>query len=301
MIFEFDMEIKEQKIKNYLSTEFIGSEIHIFERVESTNDTAKELAVNGCKEGTVIIADSQSKGRGRQERRWESPAGVGIYLSIVVKPKKIMPQLTLVAGVSAAEAIMKIVNSNPFASLLMERATPPSPPLQREGEGEVSLKWPNDININGKKAGGILTEGVENGKAIIVGIGINVNTPTPIPIGVGGEGFPDELKDKATSIMIETGRRIDRNILIAEILNKFEFWYKKFIIEEKETVMKRWRELSDTSGRRVKVNVGDSVFEGVALGLDNDGSLMIRLDDGFLKKVSAGEIFYCKNLSSHFR
>lgn len=286
------MKLDRKKIISHLTAKFIGSEIHIFERVESTNDTAKELAVNGCKEGTVIIADSQSKGRGRQGRSWESPAGVGIYLSIVVKPKKIMPQLTLVAGVSAAEAIIKIVNSDPFASLLMEKATPPSPPLQGGEEGGVSLKWPNDININGKKTGGILTEAIENGKAIIVGIGINVNTPTPMGIGVGSEGFTDELKNKATSIMMETGRRIDRNILIAEILNRFEFWYKKFIIEEKEAIIKRWKELSDTSGRRVKINVGDSVFEGVALDLDNDGSLMIRLDDGFLKKVSAGDVCY---------
>src|SRR3990167_5419963 len=152
--------------------------------------------------------------------------------------------------------------------------------------GRVSLKWPNDININGKKAGGILTEGISKGKAVIVGIGINVNTPP-----WGGEGFSDELKDKATSIMIETGKRVDRNLLIAELLNRFEYWYKKFM-EGDETVMKRWRELSDTSGRRVKVNVGDRVYEGIAKVLDNDGSLMIRLDDGSIKKISAGEVCY---------
>src|SRR3990167_5093294 len=91
---------------------------------------------------------------------------------------------------------------------------------------QPKLKWPNDININGKKAGGILTEGISKGKAVIVGIGINVNTPP-----WGGEGFSDELKDKATSIMMETGKRVDRNLLIAELLNSFEYWYEKFIEE----------------------------------------------------------------------
>ena len=294
------MEFEKEKIRSHLLTEFIGSEIHIFDRVESTNDTAKEIAISGCKEGSVVIADSQSKGKGRLGRRWESPAGVGIYLSIILKPKKVVSQLTLVAGVAVAEAIKGII--------------PPHPPLKKGGKGgifRVSLKWPNDININGKKAGGILTEGISKGKVVIVGIGINVNTPPSSPPlrpplsppseggekgevkrgGWGGEGFSDELKDKATSIMIETGKRVDRNLLIAELLNRFEYWYKKFM-EGDETVMKRWRELSDTSGRRVKVNVGDRVYEGIAKVLDNDGSLMIRLDDGSIKKISAGEVCY---------
>ncbi|OGV97928.1 MAG: biotin--[acetyl-CoA-carboxylase] ligase [Nitrospinae bacterium RIFCSPLOWO2_02_39_17] len=277
------MKLDKKKIKDHLTTKFIGSDIYIYGKVESTNDIAKELTNNGCKEGTVIIADLQSKGRGRQGRRWESPEGVGIYLSIVLKPEKIIPQLTLVAGVSAAEAIITSCKLQVTSNVILSEAKN----LNRESR--IFLKWPNDININGKKAGGILTEAIENGKAIIVGIGINVNTELSM--------FTDELKNKATSIMMETGKRVDRNLLIAELLNRFEYWYKKFNVGQgfslaNETVIKRWKELSDTSGRRVKVNVGDSVFEGVALGLDNDGSLMIRLDDGFLKKVSAGEICY---------
>ncbi|MBI5747551.1 MAG: biotin--[acetyl-CoA-carboxylase] ligase, partial [Nitrospinae bacterium] len=233
--------IESGKIKEHLSTEFIGSDIFLFDRVESTNDIAKEIAVSGCKEGAVVIADSQSKGKGRLGRRWESPSGVGIYLSIILKPKKVVSQLTLVAGVAVAEAIVKIADSlNPKSEIL-------NPKLPC-----VSLKWPNDININGKKAGGILTEVISKGKAVIVGIGINVNTPPSSPPFQGGEqkgGFPDELKDKATSIMIETGKRVDRNLLIAELLNSFECWHEKFI-EEGETVMKKWKELSDTVGRR---------------------------------------------------
>ena len=269
------MEFEKEKIRSHLLTEFIGSEIHIFDRVESTNDTAKEIAVSGCKEGAVVIADSQSKGKGRLGRRWESPAGVGIYLSIILKPKKVVSQLTLVAGVAVAEAIKGII--------------PPHPPLKKGGKGgifRVSLKWPNDININGKKAGGILTEGISKGKVVIVGIGINVNTPP-----WGGEGFPDELKDKATSIMMETGKRVDRNLLIAELLNSFEYWYEKFI-EEGETVMKRWRELSDTFGRRISVSAENKVFEGVAEMIDSEGSLMLRQNNGSLKRISAGEICY---------
>ncbi|MEK6590954.1 MAG: biotin--[acetyl-CoA-carboxylase] ligase [Nitrospinota bacterium] len=283
------MEIDSQRIKNYLSTEFIGSEIYVYDKVGSTNDIAKGLAVNGCKEGAVVIADSQSKGRGRLGRKWESPAGVGIYLSIILKPERVIPQLTLVAGVAAVEAIIGV--------------TPIPPPVYKGGkrgvmkheawnmEPRVSLKWPNDIIINGKKAGGILTETISRGKIVIVGIGINVNTPLLKVGGCGGEGFPDELKDKATSIMIETGNRTDRNLLIAELLNKFEYWYRRFI-KEGVNVIKRWKELSDTCGRRLKVRVGDKVFDGVAFDLEKDGSLMIHLNDGSLKKISAGDVCY---------
>ncbi len=276
------MEIEKEKIKEHLTAEFIGSEIHIFDRVESTNNIAKEIAVSGCKEGAVVIADSQSKGRGRQGRMWESPAGVGIYLSIILKPKKVVSQLTLVAGVAVAEAINESfkfqVSSSKLKNLKnLQLATCNLQP---------KLKWPNDININGKKAGGILTEGISKGKAVIVGIGINVNTPPR-----GDEGFSDELKDKATSIMMETGKRVDRNLLIAELLNSFEYWYEKFI-EEGETVMERWRELSDTFGRRIKVSAENKVFEGVAEMIDNEGSLMLRQNNGSLKRISAGEICY---------
>ncbi|MBI3584442.1 MAG: biotin--[acetyl-CoA-carboxylase] ligase [Nitrospinae bacterium] len=292
--------IESIKIKEHLTAKFIGTEIYIFDRVESTNDTARELAKKGCKEGTVVIADLQSKGKGRLGRRWESPSGAGIYLSIILKPKKVVSQLTLVAGVAAVEAIKGII--------------PPHPPFEKGGKGgifRVSLKWPNDININGKKAGGILTEGILKGKVVIVGIGINVNTPPlshPLrpPLsppseggekgevkrgGWGVEGFSDELKDKATSIMMEIGKRVDRNLLIAELLNSFEYWYEKFI-EEGETVMKRWRELSDTVGRRIKVNAENQVFEGIAEMIDSEGSLMLRQNNGSLKRVSAGEVCY---------
>src|SRR3990167_5613254 len=250
--------IESEKVKGHLTAKFIGSEIFLFDKVESTNDTAKDLAIKDCNEGAVVIADSQSKGRGRLGRRWESPSGAGIYLSIILKPKNIMPQLTLVGGVSVAEAIQHIC------------------------AGLVSLKWPNDININGKKAGGILTEGISKGKIVIVGIGINVNTELSM--------FTNELKDKATSIMIETGKRVDRNLLIAELLNRFEYWYKRFT--KGDEIITEWKGFSNTVGRRISVNVGDKTFDGIAEMLNNDGSLMIRLDNGSLKKITAGEVCY---------
>lgn len=265
------MEIEKEKIISHLTAKFIGLEMHIFDRVESTNDTAKEIAISGCKEGSVVIADSQSKGKGRLGRRWESPSGVGIYLSIILKPEKVVSQLTLVAGVAVAEAINESLKLQVTSYKL------------KNIETKISIKWPNDININGKKAGGILTEGISRGKIVIVGIGINVNTELSM--------FPHELKDKATSILMETEKRVDRNLLIAELLNNFEYWYEKFI-EEGETVMKRWRELSDTVGRRIKVSAENKVFEGVAEMIDSEGSLMLRQNNGSLKRISAGEICY---------
>jgi BirA family biotin operon repressor/biotin-[acetyl-CoA-carboxylase] ligase len=218
------MELNKEKIKGLLSTEFVGSEIYVFNRVESTNDTAKELANKGCREGAVVIAGSQSKGRGRLGRKWESPAGVGVYLSILLRPEAAAPQLTLVAGVAAVEAIREISNFQfPISN-------------SKNMEYHISLKWPNDIIINGKKAGGILTESIANGKAVIVGMGINVNSEPSL--------FADELRSKATSIMIETGKKADRNILIAEILNKFECWYKKFAEGSETIVTEKFRELS---------------------------------------------------------
>ncbi|MBI3600424.1 MAG: biotin--[acetyl-CoA-carboxylase] ligase [Nitrospinae bacterium] len=224
--------IESIKIKEHLTAKFIGSEIYIFDTVESTNDTAKGLANKGCKEGTVVIADLQSKGRGRLGRRWGSPAGVGVYLSIILRPSDITPQLTLLAAVAAAEAINKSfkfqVSSSKLKNLKnLQLATCNLQP---------KLKWPNDIIINGKKAGGILTESIANGKAVIVGMGINVNSEP--------SSFTDELKSKATSIMIETGRNVDRNLLIAGLLNKFEYWYEKFAGGNETIITEKFGELS---------------------------------------------------------
>ncbi|MBI3815127.1 MAG: biotin--[acetyl-CoA-carboxylase] ligase [Nitrospinae bacterium] len=219
--------IESIKIKEHLTAKFIGSEIYIFDTVESTNDTAKGLANKGCKEGTVVIADLQSKGRGRLGRRWESPAGVGVYLSIILRPSDPTPQLTLLAGVAAAEAIIESSKFKVQSSKLEK---------SKNMEPKVSLKWPNDILINGKKAGGILTESIANGKAVIVGMGINANNEP--------SSFTDELKSKATSIMIETGRNVDRNLLIAELLNEFEYWYEKFAGGNETIITERFGELS---------------------------------------------------------
>jgi BirA family biotin operon repressor/biotin-[acetyl-CoA-carboxylase] ligase len=260
------VKIDAQKIKKLLTAKFIGSEIHIFDKVESTNDIAKDFAIKGYREGTVVIADSQSRGRGRLGRRWESPSGVGIYLSIILKPEKVMPQLTLVTGISVVEAIQHITC---YEESLRSRSC-------------AGLKWPNDIIINGKKVGGILTEGILKGSRVIVGIGVNVNTELSM--------FPDELRDRATSLLIGTGKRTDRNLLIAELLNRFEYRYKRFL--EGDEVITEWKGFSNTVGRRISVNIGDKTLDGIAEMLDNDGSLMLRLDNGSLKKITAGEVCY---------
>ena len=247
-----------------LTTETLGRIIHVKAQTTSTNDIAKQLARDGAPEGTVVLAEQQHRGRGRQGRSFVSPAGMGIYMSLLLRPQielRRLPQLTLLAAVATAEAIAE-VSSLP-----------------------VELKWPNDVMIRGKKTGGILTESVfqaDLSPVAIVGIGINVNTAL--------EQFPAELRHQVTSLALAAGRFVPRLKLIAAILGRLEPLYDTFQQRGLVPILPRWLHYGRMAGKPVRCSTERGVEEGVVLGLDADGALLIRGRDGSPLRVISGEV-----------
>jgi BirA family biotin operon repressor/biotin-[acetyl-CoA-carboxylase] ligase len=245
----------------------IGKEIFFYETVDSTNTVALDLAEKTI-EGAVIIADSQQKGRGRLGRKWESPPGVNIYMSIVLIPKiesKDATLITIMASVACATALRSITGLH------------------------VAIKWPNDLMVSDKKIGGILTElKTDRGRIIsaIVGIGINVNA--------GIDTYPADVQEIATSLKNETGISYSREIVISEILNEMDYWYKILNRMGKGIILLEWQKLTSTLGREVKVIVGKETFTGLAESIDSEGMLILRLPSGILKKISSGDLTILK-------
>jgi len=243
----------------------IGREIIFFKSIGSTNTAALELAEKGAPHGTVVIADRQSKGKGRLGRTWVSPPGSNIYMSVILRPEiepKDATLLTIMTAVSCAKGVMK------------------STGLKAE------IKWPNDLMISNKKLGGILTEMKSDPDGIVfavIGIGINVNSKTT-------KDFPPDIQGIATSIREELGKIQSRTFIIAEILKETEHWYKVLLTEGRKPLFDEWKRLSSTLGRKVKVTVGDNVFTGVAEDIDKGGMLILRLPSGILKKISSGDL-----------
>lgn len=245
----------------------IGQEIFFYEKVGSTNTIAFDLAEK-AKEGAVVIADSQEKGRGRLGRTWISPPGVNIYMSIILRPEiepKDMTLITIMASVACATA------------------------LRRATGLDISIKWPNDLMASDKKLGGILTELKTDQRRIlftIIGIGINVNIEVT--------EFPEDVREIATSVKNETGKPYARENIIAEILNEMNKWYMILNTMEKETLLSEWQRLTSTLGRDVMVIVGQETYTGLAEAIDDEGMLILRLPSGELKRVSSGDLTVLK-------
>ena len=247
-----------------LKTEFMGSEIHFFEETGSTNVKAFELARAGAPEGTVVMAESQSTGKGRIGRRWESPAGVNIYLSVILRPPvapQNAPGLTFLAAVATAEAIAAFCPMRPI------------------------VKWPNDVLIEGGKAAGILLEmDAEPDRVhfVIVGIGINVNATR--------EMFPEYIRNTATSLREKAGREIDRTALAARLLTGMETWYKVYLSRGFSPVLDEWKAYFGFKGSVVKVTSFDNIIKGRCLGVDDAGALILEKDSGEVVKVLSGDV-----------
>jgi len=253
------------EISHNLHTKFIGRKICYFDALPSTMDIAMQLGLDGSAEGTVVIAETQTKGRGRLGRSWSSPKYKGIYISLVLRPK-ILPNassiLTLLAAVSVCEAIQEITTL------------------------EARIKWPNDILIHNKKLGGILTElnaEMDSVRFMVIGIGINVNNEQKtIPEG-------------ATSLKEQKKENINRIALLQEILRKIEANYSLFQKRTgKESIIDKWRNYNITLGRKVKVACQSMHLEGQALDIDIDGGLLVRRDCGLVEKVMAGDVVLCR-------
>ena len=251
------------ELKRRLKGSLFGKRIHHFFKTDSTNRVAFELGHAGEGEGTVVLAEEQTGGRGRAGRVWHSERATGVYLSLLLRPKLApvqAPILTMMAGLSAHTAVESVTGL------------------------AVDLKWPNDLIIRGKKAGGILTEmHAEPGQIrfVVVGIGLNVNQ----------ERFPVELANTATSLRLETGKSQSRMELLVRLLREFESDYNRFVHEGVASVVTRFEVFSSYAhGKRVRVTNGAESYLGTTAGLGPEGLLQVERDDGRVVTVIAGDV-----------
>ncbi len=242
----------------------IGCLIHYVEETSSTQELARSLAAQGAPQGTVVIAERQSAGRGRMGRGWHSPPGVNLYLTVILRPRISLAEaarLSLVAGVAVAEA--------------METVAP----------GIVSLKWPNDVWLNGRKAGGIIAEAVTDAKSglscVLLGIGLNVN--------LSAEQIPPELRSRATSVLIATGRPCERVALANSLFLRLDSRYMETETRGFAAVREAWERYSALTGKRVTVVEAGTRHSGVVAGIDPDGALLLDCEAG-RQRIVAGDV-----------
>jgi len=254
------------EVKPVLNTKWMGKVIHHFHSVDSTNSEAYQLALGGAREGEMVIAELQKRGRGRLGRNWYSPPSLNLYLSVILRPK-IPPQqaslITLMAAVATADAIQK------FSGLF---------PL---------IKWPNDILMRGRKVAGLLNEihsEMDRVHFVILGIGVNLN--------MDGRMFPKAIRTVATSLKNEMGQTISRKAFLSCLLEELERWYAIFLEEGGSAVLKTWKDWAQIKGRQVKVTFFGETLVGTAVDLDSDGALILKTKDGEQKRIVAGDIEY---------
>jgi BirA family biotin operon repressor/biotin-[acetyl-CoA-carboxylase] ligase len=249
----------------------IGSRIEIGDQVDSTNEIAKKCIRQGCAEGLVVVADSQTQGKGRAGRSWTSAPEVGIYFSTVIYPEKkdLLPQITLMSGV---------------ASILS---------IQEFCQAKITLKWPNDILSGNKKLCGILCETcptANDSPAVVLGIGINVNQLT----------FPDEIQSAATSLKIlNNGASVDRNVLIQSLMRHIDSEYLSLTLPGgTDRLIEKWSNYSDLFGKEITFKVGNTAIRGRAIGLNEAGNLIIASENGDQTAYGAGEITEIRQTAS---
>jgi BirA family biotin operon repressor/biotin-[acetyl-CoA-carboxylase] ligase len=245
-------------------TKVIGRDIRVFEQTTSTNDVIEKLARDGVKEGVVVFAESQTKGRGRLGRKWVSPTHKGLWFSVLLRPE-LSPQETTQLTVASATALRRAIKN--VVGIAAE------------------IKWPNDLLIGGKKVVGILTEmsaEVDRVRHVILGIGVDVNQDA-------GE-FPPELRKIATSLKIEAGEEISRAELAVEILHELDFDYARICGGKFPAVADEWESSCATIGRNVTVHIGDRKIRGRAESLADDGALLVRTEHGHLERIIGGDV-----------
>jgi BirA family biotin operon repressor/biotin-[acetyl-CoA-carboxylase] ligase len=236
--------------------------VHHFETLDSTNNLAKELAARGAPEGTVVVAEAQTGGRGRLGREWDSPPGVGLYVSLVLRPMlppMDLPQITLTSAVAVVRAVRRVAGVAP------------------------GIKWPNDLLLNGKKLGGILTEMETESdriRHVVVGLGLNVNNPE----------FPAELAATATSLTLAAGGAFSRVDLLKAWLEEFDGLYDRFLNQGFAEILAEWKGLTVTLGTEVTVRQGPRKISGLALDVAPDGALLLRTAGREIVRVISGEI-----------
>lgn len=250
---EAETPLNVSRLRTLLAGKRLGVPLEYRETTASTNDDAAALGRQGAPEGTTVIADAQTRGRGRRGRTWVSPPNKNLYVSVLLRPPIapwLAPQLAIVTGLGALQAVRKWL------------------------PGAV-LKWPNDVLVGVRKLCGVLTEMTTRDEDavdfVVVGIGVNVNATE--------EDFPPELRSIATSLRVELGRTVDRETVAAELLEELGREYDRYLASGFSAVRARWEAACGTLGRTVEVDTGSERFTGVAIGLSDAGHLRVRRAD----------------------
>lgn len=254
-------------IQSQLSTDtIVGNDIRVFRETASTNQLVDQMGLSGEKEGLVVFAESQSKGRGRLGRKWVSPPNKGLWFSVLLRPPLRPPemtQLTVIAATALARSIREITQLKP------------------------DIKWPNDILIHGRKVAGVLTEmSAEPDRVLhaVLGIGVDVNLEQ--------SDLPSELHSIATSLSMESGQSVLRSSLAVSLLRALDQDYKRILNGAFQEVAEEWEAQCITLGKRVRIHQMNQTIEGYAESLDNEGALMIRNASGHLERITGGDVTF---------
>ncbi|MCL2550191.1 MAG: biotin--[acetyl-CoA-carboxylase] ligase [Methanimicrococcus sp.] len=254
-----------EEILSGLKTTLFGKNIFYYDEAGSSNDIAKKLAPT-AEEGTIVVVEQQTGGRGRLGRQWASPKG-GIWFSTILKPRIALStasRLTLTFGLSVAKTL-------------------------KEYGLDARIKWPNDVLFNGKKVSGILTEveaEIDTVEFVVIGIGINAN--------MSSKDIPDHLRENSTTLRDETGKSIDRVEFLQKLLFEMEQEYIRFSTRPFSEIMDEIIFLSDTIGKQVTVNTPNRIIEGTVVGISKSGALLLKKNDGDIEEIIAGRCMYSK-------
>lgn len=260
-----DFPLPEEVGRGLMSNVFGHRGYFYYQEVDSTNNRALELAADGYPEGTIVVAETQTAGRGRRGRTWHSPARHGIYLSVILRPElpvNEVPRVSLVVGVVVAET------------------------LEAEFQLPARIKWPNDILINNRKIAGILCEVVTSHQGveyIVTGIGLNVNNPL--------ENFPSDLRTDPTSVMAERETPVSRVKFMQSLLMRLENRYYQLLEGDFDGILKKGKELSMVLGQAVTFDTPEGLLAGQAVDIDDNGFLLVKDKSGKVHTVMSGEVY----------
>jgi BirA family transcriptional regulator, biotin operon repressor / biotin---[acetyl-CoA-carboxylase] ligase len=255
---EFSKKIRIDVVKN----------LFVFDELDSTNSTAKELAHDGAEEGTIVISRTQNQGRGRFDRIWQSPEG-GVYLSFILRPR-ISAEKTSLLPFVVALALTKTIESYGL---------------------HATIKWPNDVQVNDKKIAGILLESEVSGQTInyvVVGIGMNLN--------IDMKHLSVDIQPRSTSMSHELGNLLDYNEFLKTFFILFDSFYKLFVEKLYSRIIDEWKNHTDTLGKTIRVQTSTETLQGIAFDIDQSGFLLLRTERGETKKIMSGDCQYMDEL-----
>lgn len=253
-----------REIKRHLNTLRLGKSIEYLARVDSTNRRAKEMGLQGALEGTLVVAEEQTRGRGRLDRQWFSPRG-GIWFSILLRPDLSPQQAPLLTLLTSLAGVKGIKNATGYS---------------------LYIKWPNDLFWQGKKAAGILTEinaEMDRINFVVVGVGINAN--------IRHDHFPEDISSEAISLMEEEGESVSRPKLLATFLNEMEKMYDQAQVEGFKELIGEWKKYSTTLGKRVEVKTPRGTIKGKAVDINEEGALMVEKEGGGVIQLLSGDVY----------